>query len=171
MNGKSKCRVLKEIRREIARNNDIEFITSDCTFQGECTGTCPKCEAEVRYLEQELAKRRRAGKAVAVAGIAASLVVTATGCSAFDFFQNAVSPPRGSAADVQYPLPETKPASGSPSENTSEQAEWMGEPVAPPEDNTASQGKQIIEILGDVAYVPDVESSTTLLPGEVPDPT
>ena len=80
MNGKSKCRILKEIRRQIAAENDIEFVTSDCKYQGECTGTCPKCEAEVRYLEQQLQKRRQAGKAVAVAGIAAALIVTASGC-------------------------------------------------------------------------------------------
>lgn len=80
MNGKSKCKILKEIRREIARQNGIEFVTSECRFQGNCTGTCPKCEAEVRYLEQELAKRHRAGRAVAVAGIAAAMLVGATGC-------------------------------------------------------------------------------------------
>ncbi len=80
MNGKSKCKILKEIRRQIAAENDIEFVTAECKFQGNCAGTCPKCEAEVRYLEQELQKRRRAGKAVAVAGIAAALIVTASGC-------------------------------------------------------------------------------------------
>ena len=83
MTGKSKCKILKEIRREIARNNSIDFVTSECKFQGDCTGTCPKCEAEVRYLEQELDKRKKAGKAVAVAGIAAAMVVTATGCDLF----------------------------------------------------------------------------------------
>ena len=56
MNGKSKCKILKDIRRQIAADNDIEFVTSECKYQGECTGTCPKCEAEVRYLEQELDK-------------------------------------------------------------------------------------------------------------------
>lgn len=80
MNGKSKCKLLKEIRRQIAAENDIEFVTSECKFQGNCSGTCPKCEAEVRYLEQQLNKRRQAGKAVAVAGIAAALIVTASGC-------------------------------------------------------------------------------------------
>lgn len=80
MNGKSKCKILKEIRRQIAAENDIEFIISECKFQGACSGTCPKCEAEVRYLEQQLQKRRQAGKAVAVAGIAAALIVTASGC-------------------------------------------------------------------------------------------
>lgn len=80
MSGKSKCKILKQIRQQIAAENDIEFITSECKFQGECSGTCPKCEAEVRYLEQELQKRRQAGKAVAVAGIAAALIVSASGC-------------------------------------------------------------------------------------------
>lgn len=80
MNGKQKCRILKEIRQEIAKNNDIEFITTECKHQGDCLGTCPKCEAEVRYLEAELDKRRRAGKAVAVAGIAATLLFSATAC-------------------------------------------------------------------------------------------
>lgn len=80
MNGKSKCKLLKDIRRQIAQDNDIEFVTSECKYQGDCSGTCPKCEAEVRYLEQELAKRQAAGKAIAVAGIAAALVVGAAGC-------------------------------------------------------------------------------------------
>lgn len=80
MNGKSKCKILKDIRRQIAQDNDIEFVTNECKYQGECSGTCPKCEAEVRYLEQELAKRQAAGKAIAVAGIAATLVFGAAGC-------------------------------------------------------------------------------------------
>ena len=80
MIGKSKCKILKQIRQQIAAENDIEFITSECKFQGECSGTCPKCEAEVRYLEQQLQKRRQAGRAVAVAGIAAALIVSASGC-------------------------------------------------------------------------------------------
>ena len=80
MTGKSKCKILKDIRRQIAQDNDIAFVTSDCKYQGECSGTCPKCEAEVRYLEQELAKRQKAGKAVAVAGIAATILVSTAGC-------------------------------------------------------------------------------------------
>lgn len=80
MNGKSKCKILKDIRRQIAEQNDIAFVTSECKFQGNCSGTCPKCEAEVRYLEEELRKRQRAGMQVAVAGIATALVITSSGC-------------------------------------------------------------------------------------------
>jgi TonB family protein len=67
--GKKTCKILKEIRQQIADRNDIEYITSECHFQGECKGSCPKCEAELQYLENELSKRRQLGKAVAVAGI------------------------------------------------------------------------------------------------------
>ena len=83
MNGKNKCKLLKQIRQKIADENGIAYVTLECKFQGQCSGTCPKCEAEVRYLEQELEKRRNAGKAVAVAGIATAMVVTAAGCDLF----------------------------------------------------------------------------------------
>ena len=59
--GKQTCKILKEIRRQIAEANDIEFITSECQYQGDCLGTCPKCEAEVRYLEQQLERKQISG--------------------------------------------------------------------------------------------------------------
>jgi len=70
--GKQTCKILKEIRRQIAEANGIEFATSECRYRGDCLGTCPKCEAEVRYLEQQLRARSLAGKAVALAGISAA---------------------------------------------------------------------------------------------------
>jgi tonB family C-terminal domain len=72
--GKQTCRILKEIRRQIAEVNDIELITSECQYQGDCLGTCPKCEAEVRYLEQQLERKRMAGKAITVLGISAGVM-------------------------------------------------------------------------------------------------
>ena len=70
--GKHTCKILKEIRRQIAEANGIEFVTSECRYKGDCLGTCPKCEAEVRYLEQQLRARSLAGKAVVLAGISAA---------------------------------------------------------------------------------------------------
>ena len=72
--GKQTCKILKEIRKQIAAENDIELITSECTHKGDCAGTCPKCEAEVRYLERELEKRQRLGKAAVVAGLSIGLL-------------------------------------------------------------------------------------------------
>ena len=78
--GKQTCKILKEIRRQIAEANGIEFATSECRYKGDCLGTCPKCEAEVRYLEQQLRSRSLAGKAVALAGISAGMILM-SGCS------------------------------------------------------------------------------------------
>ena len=60
--GKKTCKILKEIRKQIAEENDISLITEECNYKGDCLGTCPKCEEEVRYLERELEKRQRLGK-------------------------------------------------------------------------------------------------------------
>ncbi len=72
--GKQTCKILKEIRRQIAAENDIKLVIEECTYQGDCLGTCPKCEAEVRYLEHELEKRQRLGKAAVVAGLSVGLL-------------------------------------------------------------------------------------------------
>jgi len=79
--GRKVCNTLKEIRRQIADKNEIEYSTTDCHFEGECQGTCPKCESEVKYLENELRKRTQLGKAVAVAGISLGMVGTFSACN------------------------------------------------------------------------------------------
>lgn len=68
--GKDLCDTLKAVRKAVADANGIEYVPGKCTNDGECSGTCPACEAEVRYIERELKFRRLAGKAVTVAGIA-----------------------------------------------------------------------------------------------------
>ena len=73
--GKTTCKVLKEVRRKIADANGIPLQERECTHTGDCAGTCPYCESEVRYLERELSKRKSLGKAVAVAGIAVAVSI------------------------------------------------------------------------------------------------
>ena len=68
--GKDLCDALKAVRKAVADANGIEYVPGKCTNDDECCGTCPACEAEVRYIERELKFRRLAGKAVTVAGIA-----------------------------------------------------------------------------------------------------
>lgn len=143
MNGKSKCKILKDIRKKIAEANDIAYVTSECKYQGECAGTCPKCEAEVRYLEEELAKRKNLGKMVAVAGIAATLVVASAGCDATIPFQTAGDPLPRETSFQTHPS-DTDPVAGAvPIDETTQSSddELLGEPVlmgdlALPEDST-----------------------------------
>lgn len=91
--GKSTCKVLKEVRREIARANDIPLEERKCTYTGDCAGTCPYCEAEVRYLEREIAKRRSLGKVVSVVGIALS-AVTVVGCATTETVSTVANQPQ-----------------------------------------------------------------------------
>ena len=78
--GKQTCRILKDIRRQIAEANGIDLMVSECQYKGDCTGTCPKYESELRYLEQQLRLRRMMGKAVVIAGISAGMAAL-SGCS------------------------------------------------------------------------------------------
>lgn len=69
MKGREKCELLNQIRQKIADENNIEFTIYKCTFEGDCTGTCPKCEAELKYLEDELAKKQTRGEKIKLDGI------------------------------------------------------------------------------------------------------
>lgn len=114
MRGKEKCKALKEIRRKIAEQNDIAFAVSECTHQGDCKGTCPKCEAELRYLERQLEIRKNLGKAVVVAGISAGMCAPMVACSPSDVVNNIInaidildtSNDVDIAGDVQYIPPD-----------------------------------------------------------------
>jgi hypothetical protein len=78
--GKEVCHTLKEIRRDIAKKNNIDLVTSDCHFEGECLGYCPKCDSELRYLENEIHKRKHLGKAAAIAGISLGVATIFSSC-------------------------------------------------------------------------------------------
>ncbi|MBR5728030.1 MAG: carboxypeptidase-like regulatory domain-containing protein [Muribaculaceae bacterium] len=72
MNGKKTCDALRNIRQNIANVNGIEYTPAECTYQGDCPGTCPRCESEMRYIERQLRLRGALGKAVVVAGLTLS---------------------------------------------------------------------------------------------------
>ncbi len=81
MNGKAKCALLREIRRRIAKENGIPYETEECAHTGECRGTCPRCESEVRYLERQLTRRERLGNRIAVAALCAGMALSAAACA------------------------------------------------------------------------------------------
>ena len=81
-NGKHICNTLKAIRLDIARANGIKYEPRECHHEGDCSGTCPACESEMRYLEREIARRRSNGKAALIAGVSLGLMsFTATSCN------------------------------------------------------------------------------------------
>ena len=142
MNGKSKCKILKQIRQQIAAENDISYVVSECKHQGDCLGTCPKCEAEVRYLEEELRKKQRMGKKVAVAGVAATIMLGTAGCDLIDILSPDIGgvPATPSGYEEQIPgrfaAPTDPTTMGIPTEPTTEPMEIPGE---------------VVDVMGDIA--------------------
>ena len=74
--GRSTCKLLKSIRQQIADANGISYRPKECHHKGDCAGTCPACEEEIRYLERELKARKGNGFGMKVAGIAAGICAT-----------------------------------------------------------------------------------------------
>ena len=101
--GKNICAALKQVRKQVADANGIHYTPAPCRFDGDCSGTCPACEAEVQYIESQLGRLRLAGKAVKVAGLALGLTMVA-GCNS-----SPGTPP--SAADKPTAANETSPTS------------------------------------------------------------
>lgn len=159
--GKETCRILKEIRRQIAEANDIEFITSQCQYKGDCRGTCPKCEAEVRYLEQKLEERRRVGKTVKIAGIAAGALIAA-GIGGVAFLSSGSDDAAPSPyeerllGDVPRPQPEDEPWMRTagiimpPSREDEDSLEYSGP-------NTTLEGDIITEEQGEIPEGEEME--------------
>ena len=159
MLGKSKCRILKEIRQKIADENDIPYVTRECTYQGECSGTCPRCESELRYLERELAARQALGKRVTVAALCAVTAIGAAGCTPQPeptAGKPAVEPDNTAVIglDGNVALPGEEILDGAEVEGelvAPEDLELMGEPMPGPDEACE-------QLEGDVVCVPEAEA-------------
>lgn len=164
MYGKNKCKILKQIRQRIAEENDIPLVTKECSFQGSCSGTCPRCESELRYLEQQLARRQALGKTVTVAALSLSLMAGAVGCSL-------------GGSSLQGDVPNTDiPFISAPEATEEKQDNGSNTPIPLPvgtECDTGTEGEdelagaptldptEIVELEGDVAYIPVPGESET----------
>ncbi|SRR5574344_1474831 len=52
--GKQICEILKSIRKEIADKYGLIYKPIECIHKGECNGTCPHCDAELKDLQNQL---------------------------------------------------------------------------------------------------------------------
>lgn len=55
--GKEKCEILKAIRTQIAQKYGLDYTPSVCNNDGDCIGTCTKCEAELADLQKQLEEK------------------------------------------------------------------------------------------------------------------
>lgn len=54
MDHRKKCEELKGIRKVIADKLGIDLHQRKCTYEGECSGTCPRCAQEENVLKKAL---------------------------------------------------------------------------------------------------------------------
>ena len=78
--GRDKCDKLREIRKRIAEANGIEFKSAECHHTGPCLGTCPVCDEEIKYLDEQLQKKKARGEDVILNGLAINEIKEA-GCN------------------------------------------------------------------------------------------
>ncbi len=156
--GKEKCKILKQIRAEIARQNDIEWVVSECKHKGNCRGTCPKCEYEVRQLEAALARREALGKKVAVVGISAGLALSVTGCDTL--LQSTAGEPMFDGVEVLESVEETEDRTLPGGTTLPDETEpvvmgdmLMGEPL-PPDTEPPVPGEEVVE--GEMPLPPEL---------------
>lgn len=53
--GRRVCRVLKAIRKGLIKENGLGITQPVCRHKGNCSGTCPACEAELEEINNRLA--------------------------------------------------------------------------------------------------------------------
>lgn len=67
MTGKKKCKILREIRKQIAEDNDITYLSKDCGSDSfYCDGHCAITQAEERYLENEINDKASKGQHIRI---------------------------------------------------------------------------------------------------------
>ena len=169
MRGKRICNSLKKVRLDIAKANGISLDIPECTHKGECLGSCPRCEWEVRYLERELEKKRRNGAKVVLAGVSAGLVaVNAVSCGPVTTLHGDMAFQETTSSDITETAESDGimvPLAGEPTgETTLEIEQPLGE-IAP---ETGLWGAvpvigqdetQEIWLDGDIAFIPGDEDS------------
>jgi len=170
MKGRTKCNVLKELRRQIAKENGVPYETSECHYEGEdCRGTCPKCDAELKALTESII--RKAGSKVAIASLGVGVMASLTACTGTDvkptsapIVESSVS---GETAvetlsgDVCYVEPEVETSS-------TEETPLEGGITVSPESNETDDGIDI-PLDGDVEFFDDSLTGLVAPPGEGPE--
>lgn len=55
--GKKLCDKLKDIRKSVADKYELNYEPADCHHEGDCAGTCPKCDEELLDLQSQLSQK------------------------------------------------------------------------------------------------------------------
>lgn len=141
---KEKCKKLKEIRKNVADSIGVDLHQTECTYEGVCKGTCPKCAQEERQLNQALL-----GRAALVTGVAAMSIGLA-GCQQTTTLE-------GDAAIVTEAPQTTEDIEGGEDWSSEELTTETGTEIRTEAGTTEEGPGEIQELEGDVVYLPEEE--------------
>ncbi len=147
MNHKEKCRKLKKLRKSMADQLGIDLQQRECTYQGECSGTCPKCRNEEETLNRALMAKG------AVAAMAVATALTVTGCGPEVLTGDVVNPSQENTPGIDMESYEGAETYKPGSESNLPDGE---DPDQPAGENEVELDGEVIELEGDVVC-PDAE--------------
>lgn len=169
---KEKCRELKRVRAKIAEDLGVDLHQRECTYEGYCSGTCPKCMQEELALNAAIMKKKMEEsilkQRIAAAGLTTAAAVCLSGCNTTGGYEI--------DGDMQY-VPEMPiEIYGQETEGAIAVPEEPEETVAVPEASEETEAFEetkaseetvaVPEILeGDMLYIPTEEWE---LAGEIP---
>ncbi len=182
---KEKCKELKKVRAKIAADLGVALHQRECTYEGYCSGTCPKCMQEELMLNAAIARKQleesNLKSRVAAAGLTTVAAVCLSGCNVTDSHQldgdmqyipeETVEPMEGEVIEPDMEIlegklviPETPEVESSESKVPEVE---LPETEIPESESAEPDGTEsaVVELEGDVLYIPTEEWE---LAGEVP---
>lgn len=82
---KARCKQLKDIRKNMAAELGISLNQSECQNRGYCNGTCPKCQAEEKLLNDVIEKQKNKvnkwKQKTMIAGLLVATTLTVSSCT------------------------------------------------------------------------------------------
>lgn len=141
MDAKERCKKLKEIRKKIADTIGIDLKQSECTFEGECKGTCPKCAKEEKILNQVL---------IGGTAAAAAVMLSACGITGQEPSGSGVEINHNASGEANLKSGQQNISDGISNENNSSSGDL-------PEDYDGGLIEEPVLLEGDVEYDPQQE--------------
>lgn len=152
---KERCKELKQLRAMMAADLGINLEQSECTFEGYCSGTCPKCRQEELRINAALLKRQveesNLKRKVTTAGLATAAALCLTGCDTTEPKRADTQKYEKMAGDIVELFTGWKEETEPSTEELEGYYEEL-EGVAPPSYEEWEGGFEYQELEGDVAW-------------------
>lgn len=157
---KEKCRQLKAIRVQMAKELGVELNQRECTYTGYCSGTCPKCMSEEAKLNAALFGQQKKEKGIvrktAAAGLTAATMIGLAGCTAL----GGKNPDDSYSEELEYVSDEESDAV----QESMAETIWEEDVTEKPEESDDASKPDYLGIEGDIEIV---EPSYEMLEGDV----